>query len=322
MARPFSSAARIRNFQRNIVRVGTPRYSWLRDFYAGLLRARWPVVLLVFAVAYALVNVLFACLYLAIGDAIVGARPGSFEDAVSFSVQTLSTVGYGVLSPRPPWGNVVVGGETFVGILLVAVATGICFSKFARPRAGMVFSSRLVIGMHEGRRCLMLRLANTRGGEIVEASMRLTAIKKVVTAEGRTMRRLYDMTLERSSTPIVMLTWLAVHPIDASSPLHGLDAEDLRREEVRIIANVTGIEGVFMQTVYLSAMFDAEHIVHDAHFADMLSTRPDGRTQVDLRKLSDVEPAPLKAVAPGAAGEPPGAALRPTSPQSPRAREG
>jgi inward rectifier potassium channel len=290
MARP--RPATLPSFQRNIVRIGTAPYSHLRDVYAALLRARWPVVLAVFAVAYALVNVIFAGVYLAAGDPIVGARPGSFDDAISFSVQTLSTVGYGVLSPKPPWGNLIVGVETFTGILLVAVATGICFSKFSRPSAGMVFATRAVIAMHEGQRCLLIRLANSRGGEIVEASMRLTAIRRVVTAEGRSMRRLYDLQLERSTTPLLMLSWLAIHRLDDKSPLHGMSHADLVREEVRLFANVTGIEGVFMQTVYVSAMYDPIHIVEDAHFADMLSQLPDGRTQVDLRRLSDIERAP------------------------------
>src|SRR4051812_14651002 len=81
----------LRQMQRNIVRTGTPPYTFLRDFYAGLLVARWPTVLAFFFAAYALVNVTFAGLYLVAGDPIIGSRPGSFEDALSFSVQTLST---------------------------------------------------------------------------------------------------------------------------------------------------------------------------------------------------------------------------------------
>jgi inward rectifier potassium channel len=292
LARMANESARVhlQRFQQRIVRVGGGT-GYLRDFYAALLRSSWPAVLGFFGVAYLLVNVAFALLYLLIGDAINGARPGSFEDAFSFSVQTLSTVGYGVLSPRPPWGKVVVPAETFVGILLAAVATGICFSKFARPRAGMVFAHSAVVGPHNGQRCLMIRLANARGGDIVEASLRLTAVILETTSEGRQLRRIHDLPLERSSTPMLMLSWLAIHHIDEKSPLFRLTPEDLRREDVRIIANVTGLDGVFMQTVYVSAVFDHSRIVHDAQFKDMITLRPDGRTQVDLRLLSEVEPA-------------------------------
>jgi inward rectifier potassium channel len=291
MADESSARARFRAFQQRIVRVGGGS-GYLRDFYAALLRSSWTVVLGFFAAAYLVVNVAFALVYLVLGDAINGARPGSFQDAFSFSVQTLSTVGYGVLSPRPPWGNVVVPVETFLGILLAAMATGICFSKFARPRAGMLFADKAVIGPYNGQRCLMIRLANTRGGEIVEASLRLTAVLLEITSEGKQMRRIHDLPLERASTPVLMLSWLAFHRIDEKSPLFGLGTEDLQREDVRIFANVTGLEGVFMQTVYVSAVFDHTRIVHDAHFADMISALPDGRTLVDLRRLSAIEPAP------------------------------
>jgi inward rectifier potassium channel len=281
------AAVSFQTFSRNVIRKGS-RHGLLRDLYAALLRASWLAVLAVFAFIYLVVNVAFAGLYLLAGDAIAGARHGSFEDAFSFSVQTLSTVGYGALSPRAPWGDVLVPVETFTGIFLVAVATGICFSKFARPRAGMMFADKVVIGPHNGRRCLMIRVANARGGEIVEATMRLTAIKSEVTAEGKQMRRLHDLALERSSTPFLMMSFLAIHPIDEKSALWGLAAEDLRRGDVRINAVVTGIEGVFMQTVYVTAFYDHTRIICDAQFVDMLTPLPDGRTLVDLRRLSDV----------------------------------
>jgi inward rectifier potassium channel len=284
-----SGGASFASFSRNIIRRGT-RHGMLRDLYAALLRASWWTVLAVFGATYLVVNVVFAGIYLLRGDAIAGARPGSFEDAFSFSVQTLSTVGYGVLSPRPPWGNVLVPIETFAGIFLVAVATGICFSKFARPRAGMLFAERAVIGIHNGQRCLMVRVANARGSEIVEASMRLTAIKSETTREGRQMRKLHDLPLQRATSPFLMLSFLAVHCIDESSALWGLKGEDLRREDVRVNAIITGIEGIFMQTVYAVAFYDHSRIICDASFADMLRPLPDGRMLVDIARLSDVTP--------------------------------
>jgi hypothetical protein len=50
-------------------------------------------------------------------------------------------------------------------------------------------------------------------------------------------------------------------------------------------------DGVFIQTVYVSAVFDHTRIVYDAPFKDVITALPDGRTQVDLRLLSQVEPA-------------------------------
>jgi len=43
-------------------------------------------------------NAGFALLYLAQPGAIANARPGSFADAFFFSVQTIATLGYGVMA--------------------------------------------------------------------------------------------------------------------------------------------------------------------------------------------------------------------------------
>ncbi len=277
-------------FQRNIRRVGGG-HSFLRDVYAALLQARWSTVLGVFAVSFVLVNFAFAGLYLTAGNAIANARPGSFEDAFSFSVQTLSTVGYGQFHPLPPVGHILAAAESFVGILLIAVATGICFNKFARPKAGMLFAQRAVVGPHNGRRCLMLRVANTRGGDIVEASIRLTAVKSETTTEGHKMRRLHDLKLERATTPLLALSWLVIHRIDEESPIAGITSARMRDENILVIVNITGLDGVFVQTVYATATYDHTRVVFDAQFEDMITPGPDGAFTIDLRKLHETKPA-------------------------------
>ncbi len=273
----------------NIVRLGGS-HGLLRDFYAALLRLRWRSLLAVFLLAYALVNVLFAGTYLLAGNAIVNARPGSFEDAFAFSVQTLSTVGYGALSPQSPNGNLIVAVESFVGILLVAMATGIVFTKFARPSSGIVLSEKMVVGTRNGKVCLMLRLANSRGSDIVEASIRVSVLVNEITTEGHRMRRFHDLRLERSASPVLLMSWLVIHQIDSSSPLFGLKASDLQQQGLRFVVNVTGMDGTFMQTIYQYAMYEARAVVFDAQFVDIISTDAAGRAVIDLRKLNDVRP--------------------------------
>ncbi len=283
------AAANVERFSRNIIRVGGS-HGYLRDFYAALLGASWWALVLFFVVAYVTVNAAFAGVYLLVGDAISNARPGSFEDAFAFSVQTLSTVGYGGLTPQRPVGNFIVTIEVFVGILLAAMATGIVFNKFARPSPGMVLASRAVIGPRNGQSCLMIRLANSRGGDIVEASIRLTATVPDTTTEGQRMRRLRDLKVERSTTPNLLLSWLVIHPIDQDSPLWGLSAEAMATSDVRIFASVTGIDGTFMQTVYAFATYTKDDIVCDAHYVDVISGLPDGRIVIDLGKLDATVP--------------------------------
>jgi inward rectifier potassium channel len=228
-----------RSLQENIVRLGQPR-AVVRDMYARLLQARWWQLIVLCVVLYVAANALFATVYLLLGDCIAGAEPGSFVDALSFSVQTMSTIGYGGMMPNGAWADVLVGVESLVGLLLLALATGIVFTRFARPSAGVIFSNRAILGTRDGQPCLMFRLANERGSDIVEAS------------------------------------------------LHGKTPQDLAREDIRFITNMTGIDGTFMQTVYAYHMYTAADIAQDVHFEDVIRPLPDGRFELDLAKFHEV----------------------------------
>jgi inward rectifier potassium channel len=239
-------------------------------------------------VLYVTANAFFATIYLILGDSISGAEQGSFVDALAFSIQTMSTIGYGGMTPKGTWADVLVGVESLVGLLLLALATGIVFTRFARPTAGVIFSDKAILGTRDGQPCLMFRLANERGSDIVEASLRVTALMDEVTTEGHRMRRLHDLALLRGTTPLLLMSWLVVHPIDEESPLHGKSAQDLCREDIRFITNMTGIDGTFMQTVYAYHMYTAADIAQDVHFEDVITPLPDGRFELDLTKFHEV----------------------------------
>lgn len=239
------------------VRVGLP-FTPLTDLYYLILQGSWARVLSLFAVLFLLVNVAFAGLYLAGGDCITGARSGSFADAFFFSVQTIATIGYGGLSPATLYANVLVTLESMIGILGVALATGMIFAKFARPRANVTFSSHALIGPYDGRRSLYFRVANVRGNDVSEASIGLSALIDHQTAEGHKLRRLEELKLTRSKTPLFRLSWLVVHVIDETSPLWGKTLDELYRDRVMLVISMTGMDTT---------------IVFDHHFVDLMTDR-------------------------------------------------
>src|SRR4029077_3357214 len=109
------------------------------DVYHQLLAAPWWLDLLALSGLFLLLNLLFAFGYLAVGG-IVGAEPGSLADHFFFSVQTMGTIGYGVMHPRSVAAEALVTTEVVVGVSLVALASGILFAKFSVPRARMHFA--------------------------------------------------------------------------------------------------------------------------------------------------------------------------------------
>jgi inward rectifier potassium channel len=178
--------------------------------------------------------------------------------------------------------------EAFVGLLGMAMASGLMFSKFARPTARVLFSSRVIVTTRNGKPCLVMRMANGRGNEIIEATLRVAVLKPEVTAEGEKMRRFHDLVLTRNQTPLFTLTWMVIHEINEASPLFGETEESLREMSVRFIVTLTGIDSTFAQTIHARTSYFAEDIVWGGRFVDVTSQLPDGRLQVDYTKFNQV----------------------------------
>jgi inward rectifier potassium channel len=286
---PFTAPApkTPRDLAAGVVRIGAPTH-FGQDFYHRMMACTWRTLFVGIGIAYAVVNGLFATLYWVIGDCIENARPGSFEDAYFFSVQTMATIGYGKMIPRGTLGNILVSVEALAGLIGVALATGLLFSKFSRPTARVMFSNAVVIGPRDGVPSLMLRMANERVSRIVEAQLRVVLLRLEHTLEGEAVRRFYDLPLLRSSTTTFALTWTAVHSIDARSPLYGCTEASLRAEGAEIVVSLVGLEETMSQTVHARYTYGADQIVYGARFADVLTVLPDGRRAVDYTRFHDL----------------------------------
>jgi inward rectifier potassium channel len=268
-----------------ITRVGRPALA--RDLYGRALRASWWSLLLLVTLLYLLTNAIFAGLFLLFDGCIAGARPGSYIDAFFFSVQTLSTIGYGAMAPKGLAGNLLVAIEALVGLFGLALVTGITFARFARPKAGILFSQNALFCTRNGQRCLVFRVANARGGDVVQASLTATALMDEVTEEGHKMRRLHDLKLLRDQTPLFLMSWLVVHEIDESSPLYGKSLDDFQKEDIRLICAMTGLDGTFMQTVYAYRIYQPQQLLKNAEFEDVVAPREDGSFELDLARFHD-----------------------------------
>jgi inward rectifier potassium channel len=259
------------------------------DIYHYALRAPWSMLLVMIGLLYLGANAVFALIYLGVGG-IANARPGSFADAFFFSVQTMATIGYGQMWPTSVTAQILVTAEAMVGLLGLAVATGLIFSKFARPSARIMFSRVAVISPREGVPSLMFRMANERRDQIVEATMRLVLIRNEQTAEGERLRRIHDLKLARGHSAVFFLSWTAIHPITPDSPLYGQTAEDLLRVEAQVMATVTGTDETLSQTVHARYSYTVADLVWGHRLADIISVDPDGRRTVDYARFHETIP--------------------------------
>jgi inward rectifier potassium channel len=288
---PFQirSIARLPRGQRVAEMKGQDKGRFL-DFYHDLLTASWPSFFLQLAASFIGVNLVFACLYALDSGGIAHARPGSFADAFFFSVQTLGTLGYGVMAPQTLWANLLVTVESFSGILTIALFTGIIFARFSLPIARVVFSCVAVVAMFDGVPTLMFRAANQRGEFIVDAEVHVTLARQHTTREGVTMRRFQDLTLERSKNSLFPLSWTVMHRITPDSPLHGLTPEDMLARDMEIVVMLSGVDETLADRIYARHAYWADEIVWNQRFVDVISASPDGRRMVDLTRFHDTMP--------------------------------
>ncbi len=265
----------------------------LQDIYYSLLSSRWSTLFAALAGGYLGVNFVFAVVY-AVTGGVEGARSGSLADAFFFSVQTMATIGYGVMHPVTPLANALVTVEALLGLLGVAMATGVLFAKFARPSSQLQFSDVAVVSLREGVPSLMFRVANERVNHVAEATMRVALVRDEVTSEGERVRRWHDLELDRSYSPIFALTWTAIHRITPASKLWGASAESLAAVSAEIVVTLVGLDSDLSATIHARQSFVADEIRWGARLADILVVH-EGRRAVDLRRFNDVVPAPLPA---------------------------
>ena len=260
------------------------------DLYHWLLIISWRRFLLLISLFYLGVNIFFAFAYISTGDGIANAVPGSFKDTFFFSIQTLSTVGYGSMYPESLYAQLLVTLEILVGLVLMAILTGLMFARFSRPTARVIFSKVAVICPFDGVPTLMFRTANQRDNRILEAQVQVSLVRNEISREGHQLRRFYDLQLLRSQTPVFGLSWLVMHPIDQGSPLNGETIKSLIQGETEIWVGLTGLDETFSQTIHARHSYTASEILWNMRFVDIFSKDKDGHSYINLNRFHDVLP--------------------------------
>lgn len=261
----------------------------LGDLYHTLLTTSWLRLIGLLCVGWVATNALFAVLFVLGGDTILNAEPGSVRDAFFFSVQTSATIGYGGMMPKTLYGHWMVTAISFVSILQNAMATGLMFAKFARPSARILFSQRPVIFQRDGVNLLMFRLANGRQNQVVEGKVKLSIARNQRMSDGERIRRIADLQLIRSESPVFTLTFLAQHVIDEQSPLWGETPESLAASEAQLLVTFTGIDESFSSTIHARHSYNWPHIAWGYRYADIISLNPGSARVINFGLFHDLE---------------------------------
>ncbi len=265
--------------QFDIVRKNNPDRSYL-DVYHYLLKISWVQLFAFYILFFLGINAVFASIYMTVpGSLSENAR--EFKDAFFFSVQTFSTVGYGTISPNNLFGNIVAVFEIMIGVVTVAVTTGLVFSRFSKPSAKILYTKNLLHTHYDGENVLMFRMANTRSNQIISAKVELHYLYNSTTVEGQKIVRFSPLKLQKDYSPLFSLSWSVFHTIDQESPLFGKTPDEINQSNLEFMVVMNGTDGTFSQSIYDMHYYKAADIVFDKHFADILHRDENGTRVID-----------------------------------------
>ena len=282
----------------NTVKTGR---KWLRpyDLYVMCINMGWGRFLMYIFFYYFSVNTLFSLIYLAVGiehlEGTVGETP--FEhwmDAFFFSAQTITTLGYGRISPVGAPASVVAAFESLIGLLGFALVTGILYGRFSRPNARIKFSENAIVAPYQDRTGLMFRIANERSTELIELEVQF--IISYIDFNQR-KRAFKPLPLELNKINFLSLSWTIVHPIDEESPLYDMDAEELAEADTEFLILVKGFDDTFSQTVYKRYSYRYDEVVWGAKFISIIVPGENNTLRLELDRINDFEEVDLEALA-------------------------
>jgi inward rectifier potassium channel len=266
------------------------RTSW---YHFLLALNRWKFLGLIF-LFFLLINICFAVVYSIVGiEHLDGIRSESalhnFAEAFFFSCQTFTTVGYGRISPHGLTTSFIASFEALLGLLSFALATGLLYGRFAKPKAYIRFSHNAIIAPYKDGRALMMRLAPYKHTILLDGEAKVT-LGITLDQNGKTVNQFYSLPLEFSTANVLSLNWTLVHPINEKSPLFNFTQEDFASTRGELLLFLKAFDDMFSNTVVARTSYTFNEIVYGARYLPMYHRSEAGdSTVLELDKLNSFE---------------------------------
>lgn len=286
-----------KNGNANVKKEGIGFVESISWYHTMLVVPRWKFMVTIF-IFYLLVNLFFASVYCIIGikhlNGISADNPiDKFGQAFFFSAQTYTTVGYGHISPTGFWASFVASIEALFGLLSFAIATGLFYGRFSKPKAFIRFSDNAIIAPYKEITALMLRMTPYKNTNLTEAEARLT-LGMTIEENRKPVNKFYSLDLELQRINALTLSWTLVHPITEESPLYNLTKEDFEKNQGELVVYVKVFDDMFSTSVVKRTSYTFDEFVYGAKFIPMFSrSEDDSHTRLFIDKLNAFEAAEL-----------------------------
>ncbi len=265
------------------------------SFYHTLLQLpRYKFFILIF-LFYIIINLIFALIYMFIGiqhlEGIFSQTwAEKFSDAYFFSAQTFTTVGYGRISPKGFITSTVAAFEALIGLLSFAIATGLFYGRFSKPKAYLRFSENALLAPFKDGLAIMMRVAPFKNNSLLDVQAKITA-GIIIEENGLPKNNFFLLDLEYEKVNALTLSWTIVHPITEKSPFYKFTAEDFVNSRAEFLVFVTAFDDMFSNTVAARTSYTLNELIIGAKFLPMYHRNHEqNKTILELDKLNSYEP--------------------------------
>ncbi len=274
----------------NVEKKGLPLFKRISWFHT-LLQMSTMKFLLVILLFYITINFLFASCYYLIGvDHLGGMNADTplekFGEAYFFSAQTFTTVGYGRINPNGLWASAIAAFEALIGLLTFAIATGLFYGRFSKPKAYLLFSENAILAPFKDGLAIMMRAAPYKNNNLTDVEAKVN-VGLTLEENGKAVNKFFFMDLEYSKVNSLNLSWTMVHPINEDSPFYKFSQDDFKNIKGEILVFINAFDDMFSNTVVSRTSYTLNEIILGAKFVPMYHRNEENNTTVlDLEKIN------------------------------------
>tara|TARA_R110001583_G_scaffold8413_7_gene40224 strand:+ start:9380 stop:10300 length:921 start_codon:yes stop_codon:yes gene_type:complete len=266
----------------------------INETYSYLIQISWVKFFVFVFLSYLILNILFGLLFVLVGIEEITESTGSlFNDFLNgffFSAQTITTVGYGGISPHGFWANLISSFEALIGLLGFSFITGLLYGRFSKPKSSVNFSENIILRDFKNGKAIMFRLMNNFTNIMIEPEI---SVNFAITKESDDVgykKDFYELKLEFDKIKYLPTTWTIVHIIDSESPFFNLSDEEIQNLNAEWYILIQYHDDSFSQRVYQIHSYKMEDLKVNVQFVPATSYNKDGYTVLNHKILSSLSP--------------------------------
>lgn len=265
----------------------------VNETYTYLIGLSWSHFLLLLFCFFFLLNSVFALLYVSIGVSYLGIIPKTlflnFCNAFFFSVQTITSVGYGLFSPTKLLAGFVSSLEAFIGLVFFAFVTGLLYGRFSKPKSNIRFSENILYTNFKGGKALMFRIVNRRKSMVVLPKIKVSLSISTPNEIGGYQNEFFNLEMEREQITYLPTSWTLVHEIDSLSPLKKYNYDQLLKLHAEVLILLSYHDDSFNDILHQAHSYTFASLKTGYKFKKAFEFNENGKVILDHSKIDELE---------------------------------